>query len=231
MKQNNSTIDFSTILASAAHDMKNSLSMLLNSLDEVIGSGRCTPCNGENVFPQISYQARRVHNDLVQLLSVFRLEQENYEPSITHQSVHDFLEELLLNSQTEFAAHHIQVSLDCDSSLVGFFDSDLIAGVISNILNNSIRYSKQQLCLSARQEQDMLIITIEDDGTGYPPNMLISDEVMPGKLNFESGNTGLGIYFASLVAKAHRNRDRCGHIHISNDSRYPGGGKFTIALP
>lgn len=231
MKNNSDTIDFSTILASAAHDMKNSLSMLLNSLDEVISTGNCNHCNTGNIFPQLSYQARRVHNDLVQLLSVFRLEQDNYEPSITHQSVHDFLEEQLLNSQTEFAANHVQVTLDCDPGLVGFFDSDLIAGVMNNILNNAIRYSKERICVSAKTEQDMLVISVEDDGEGYPPNMFYCGEVMPGKLNFESGNTGLGIYFSSLVAKAHRNKDRCGHICVNNDSRFAGGGKFTIALP
>lgn len=231
MKPNGTTIDFSTILASSAHDMKNSLSMLLNSLDEIIATGQCHGCHNGGNLSQISYEARRIHNSLIQLLSVFRLEQDNYEPNITHHSVYDFLEEQILNNQTVFNMRHIEATLDCSPDLMGFFDADLLAGVVSNIINNTARYSKGHIYINARMENKMLMINIEDDGTGYPPEMLMNETIVPGKLKFDTGNTGLGIYFSSLVANAHHNNGRHGYIKISNDSCYQGGGKFTIMMP
>lgn len=66
-------IDFSMVLASAVHDMKNSLGMLLNSLDELRGEHEQSLA-GSDKFNMLQYEAERMHNDLVQLLGIYRLE-------------------------------------------------------------------------------------------------------------------------------------------------------------
>ncbi|WP_236744176.1 hypothetical protein [Marinobacter similis] len=70
------SIDFSMVLASAVHDMKNSLGMLLNSLDELRTEHGST-FNGSPRFNSLQYEAERMHNDLVQLLGIYRLGEEN----------------------------------------------------------------------------------------------------------------------------------------------------------
>ena len=49
-------------------------------------------------------------------------------------------------------------------------------------------------------------------------------------ISFETGSTGLGLYFADIVARLHQAGDATGCIRLSNDSRL-GGGCFTLELP
>lgn len=225
-------IDFKTILASAAHDMKNSLSMLLSTLDELATNSLCPSCNSNGDFSKLSYEAKRVNNNLVQLLTLFRLDQDQYDTNIDHHSVYDFLEDQLLNYHSVFEINNILSTLECDENLTGFFDKELLSGVLNNVINNTVRYTHTKLTISALMDADgYLVINVEDDGKGYPSSMLEEQSFAPGKLNLGTGNTGLGLYFSSMVAKAHLNKGRSGYIKISNDSRYEGGGKFTIYLP
>jgi hypothetical protein len=49
-------------------------------------------------------------------------------------------------------------------------------------------------------------------------------------INFDTGSTGLGLYFPMLVARSHTNEDREGYISILNGGAL-GGGAFTIYIP
>ena len=60
--------------------------------------------------------------------------------------------------------------------------------------------------------------------------MLCNQSERQADLNFHSGNTGLGLYFADVVAQLHQNKDRFGRIEISN-AGINNGGKFAIYLP
>ncbi|MDX1559081.1 MAG: sensor histidine kinase, partial [Marinobacter sp.] len=92
MKDQN--IDFSMVLASAVHDMKNSLGMLLNSLDELRGEHEAS-LGESSRFNTLQYEAERMHNDLVQLLGIYRLGENNLSAHIEEHFVPDFLSEHL----------------------------------------------------------------------------------------------------------------------------------------
>ena len=51
------------------------------------------------------------------------------------------------------------------------------------------------------------------------------------KIHFNRNRTGLGIYFAKIIAESHTDKSgNGGKIHLSNDSSL-GGSKFSIILP
>ena len=54
------------------------------------------------------------------------------------------------------------------------------------------------------------------------------DPTTPG-LDLARDGTGLGLYFAGRVAAAHRTRERCGRIELTNGPA--GGAVFTMRLP
>jgi len=118
----------------------------------------------------------------------------------------------------------------CDDDLYWFFDRDLITGVISNVINNLYKYTKDKLHISAVKEQGYLVIKIRDNGPGYPENMLISNDENQKSISFDKASTGLGLYFSRLVAELHKNKGRNGFISTTNDG-IDGGGCFSIYLP
>ena len=222
------SIDFSMVIASAVHDMKNSLGMLLNSLDE-LRQEHGEQLGGTRGFNTLQYEAERVHNDLVQLLGIYRLGEQTLSAHIEEHFVPDFLQENLARHTPLLDGLGIQCSVAADD-LLGFFDEDLLTGVLNNTINNAIRYTRSRIHLTARQQDDYLVIGVEADGRGYPESMQHSGPVSFGSLDFNSGSTSLGLFFASTVAQLHNQGGRKGEIRLRNGGQF-GGGVFEIWLP
>ena len=223
-------IDFSSMLASTVHDMKGSLTMLLNTLDEVVADTRNNNTSAYEQFSRLQYEAKRVNNNLIQLLTIYKMEKSQYNINISHYCVHDFLEEQILQSKSLFDFHSISVKLDCNQDLYWYFDRELLSGVINNVINNIIRYTKDKFSIKAYVKDNKLHIELHDNGLGYPNTFSDNDSIGHKSVNFSTGSTGLGLYFSALVAKAHRNKNITGTILVSNNSEF-NGGLFTIALP
>jgi K+-sensing histidine kinase KdpD len=221
-------IAFSLVLASAVHDMKNSLGMLLNSLDELRQENEDSLGNSRK-FNTLQYEAERMHSDLVQLLGIYRMDQKHLTAHTEEQFVPDFLSEHLARHTPLLEGLGIACSVESDN-INGFFDPDLLTGVLNNTINNAIRYTRSRITLTAREEDGYLVIGVEDDGDGYPEHMQRSGPLPFKSLDFKNGSTSLGLYFASSVAAMHTNGDRTGSIRLTNGGKL-GGGVFEIWLP
>lgn len=223
--------DFSLILASSVHDMKNSLGMLLNSLEEII---RDTPERDEKQarqFGVLQYESARINTELIQLLSIYRMQHDRLPVRIDEHYPVEMLEEQVARNHLMFEVNNLEVIIDCDEDLFWYYDSELVGGVIHNILVNGARYSKDKMRLSARIEDEVLTIVVEDDGDGYPSFMLGSeDHDFSQTVSFSEGSTHLGLYFSRQVAQMHTRGERKGSIQLDNGGRL-GGGVFTLRLP
>lgn len=221
--------DFAMILASSVHDMKNSLTMLLHSLEELTEE-----LPGElkqsGKVATLQYEAERVNNDLIQLLGIYRLQQETLSVNIDEHFLRDFLEEQSARYEQLLNSRGIGVEIDCDEELAGYFDQVLVAGIINNVVTNAVRYARQRIRLAARQEDSELVIEVADDGTGYPASMLTQPVQADSGVDFDTGSTHLGLYFASRVAALHRQGEQLGRIHLENGGA-SGGGTFQLRLP
>lgn len=222
------TIDFSMVLASTVHDMKNSLGMLLNSLDELRVEHE-SMLSESSRFNTLQYEAERMHNDLVQLLGIYRLGENNLSAHIEEHYVPDFLSEHLARHIPLLEGLSIEYSIAADE-VNGFFDEDLLIGVLNNTINNAIRYTKSKIRLTATEREGYLVLGIEDDGEGYPEDMQHSGSLSFKSLDFNSGSTSLGLFFASSVATLHNEGDKSGSIRLHNGGSF-GGGVFEIWLP
>lgn len=224
--------DYSTLLAHSIHEVKNSLNMLLNSVDNVLLTSNDHDSEANKILSQIQYEGKRVNDDLVGLLAIYRINNKQYNANIDEHCVYDFLQETIAQHDVMIKHRGITKRFECDEDLYGFFDRDLIAGVLSNVINNLYKYTKDQLLVTACKEDDYLVITIMDNGPGYPENMIVSnkDNNNQNNINFENANTGLGLYFSRLAAELHKNKGKCGFITTTNEG-IDGGGCFSIYLP
>jgi len=222
--------DFNIILANSVHDMKNSVGMLLAALDEI--DSRCGPgnCSSRDQFSQLRYEGKRLSSNLVQVLTLYRVNESLYSSNITENDASDVLEECLLDNEGLLALKGIDIDMECDEDLQGFFDHELVSGLISSIINNAWKYAKTRIRIGARRENDFLTLYVEDDGKGFPDFMLHNREQATPAISFKSGSTGLGLYFAATIAALHQHEGRQGFITTSNDG-IDGGGRFTLHLP
>jgi len=224
--------DFIAILASAIHDMKNSLGFVLNSLDEFIDEA--DESHSPERLIRVQYEAKRVNNNLVRLLALYKMQCMGISADIDEHDTGEFLEECMLQDKPITDAKGIKVSIDCPDALMRYFDNDLVMGVLGNAVTNAVRYTKNELKITAEETDGYLKISVNDDGDGFPEAMLTSEKGVEGRaghgVSFSSGNTGLGLHFSSLVAALHKNKGRTGYIDFWNGKAL-GGGCFSIYLP
>lgn len=223
------TIDFSMLLASSVHDIKNSLSMLLSSLDEVIDITTEERPEQKKSYSILRGEASRINNALIYLLGLYRLQNDQLFLNLEEIFVADFLEEQVESQKLLFDVNDINITIDCNDNLTGYFDENLIAGVINNILVNCAKYTKDAITLSAQQKEDYLIISITDNGGGYPQQIIEHISNDNRSIDFNSGSTNLGLFFSQQIASIHHCKGRNGSIELSNSEQ--GGGCFTLKLP
>ncbi|SFR40686.1 signal transduction histidine kinase [Marinobacter daqiaonensis] len=221
--------DFSMVIASAVHDMKNSLGMLLSTLEDLRQEQQSQL--GDNPrMNTLQYEAERVHSDLVQLLGIYRLGEHKLSAHSDEHYVADFLSEQVARHEPLLKGYGIEYSIETSAETTGYFDEELVAGIIASTLNNAIRYTSTRIALKAREEDGWLVISIEDDGAGYPAHMKNAGDALIKAPDFRTGSTSLGLYFATAIARLHENCGRHGDIRIRNGGSL-GGGVFEIWLP
>ncbi|WP_016957201.1 sensor histidine kinase [Catenovulum agarivorans] len=223
-------IDFSTVLASAVHDMKNSLCMLIQSIEHLGQSSAQDNPEHADELASLHYEASRLNTNLLQLLSLYRAEKHQLPLTIEENFVSDVVEEMLAKNELYIEKKGLTVELDVAEDLCWFFDLDLIGNLLNDIFINAMRYSKNLIKISAAIKDDQLEITIEDNGNGYPQNMLELIDMPMQELNLTTGRTGLGLFFARMIANAHKNNKKTGRIHLNNGGIYKGS-IFKLVLP
>lgn len=219
--------DISAFLASAIHDMKNSISLLINFLeDNIVG---LEPAAQKQAAPML-YEVKRVNVNLIQMLAIYKVGNQFYPFDLTENAIDDFVQEVTSQNKTLLDYLGITLNLDIDEDLTWYFDRELVSGVVSHALNNAAHYTKDRLRLSVKEEDGELVVRVEDNGSGYPDSVLKAGDAVSKGVSFSSGSTGLGLYFTAMVAKLHKNRGKVGSMALENGGEY-GGGCFILRLP
>ena len=145
---------------------------------------------------------------VVSLLEAERLNSRHAQLSRTDVIVGDLINELL---DDFFAreAERISVSLPAEP-VSAYIDEARITLLLKNLISNALRYSKPEdglVVLAVSTTDSELIVTVSDNGPGLPEDQAehIGEPFYRSDASRarESGGTGLGLYLAALVAKAH----------------------------
>ncbi|MDN3223706.1 sensor histidine kinase [Pseudomonas nunensis] len=229
MNDSEQALDFSTVIASTVHDMKNSLAMLMQAHSQWLA--RMPDQQHSKEQGVIDFEFAHLNGMLVQLLGLYKLGVNQMPLQPAYHELDDFIEAQLAAHQEVFSSRGIMATYEVDPlSPLGFFDRELIASVLANCINNAIRYARDALLITVSDEAGQLVITINDDGEGYPPEMIERQADYVQGINQSSGSTGLGLYFAGRIAALHQRNGVGGYTRISNGGPL-GGGVFSLYLP
>jgi K+-sensing histidine kinase KdpD len=223
-------IDFSVLLASAVHEMKNSLSLLLQSIETLNATIEQQNPEASKELASLHYEASRVNTGLMQLLSLYRVELDQFPLNVDQHYLEDVIEDLIATNGNYIENKQMELTVNVASDLAWFLDADLVNLLLNDVLVNAMRYSHKKMSIEAYTENNYLIIKVMDDGPGYPDSMLRASHINMQQFDVNTGRTGLGIFFAGMIAKAHSIDDRLGSIHLENDGEL-GGSVFTLKLP
>ncbi len=215
---------FTDLVASAVHDVKNSLALVLNCAEQVADLDGVPPGARDSLL-LLQHEARRANADLMGLLGLFKIERG---AALVHPSVVDceeLLAELVAYNTDLLASRGITLAQGECLAQEGYVDRGLVAGVLNAVINNTYRHARSKVTLGCDVQEGYLVFRVADDGEGYGPKMLGNAPQEPTEHSHRS--TGLGLFFARRVAELHQHRDRIGQVVLSNR----GGGCFELWLP
>lgn len=226
-------VDINTVMAATVHDVKNALSLIDNQIRDIVAEVSDLSPQSAQQLNRIRIEAGRINNDLVHMLGLYRMHNETFRPNFDEVLVEDVIKDATSRHTEALHSLGIQLSIDMeDPDLVWFMDPMLVEGILANALTNSTRYTTDRLDFHVFERDDGLCIQLIDNGQGYPAKMMnfmgTSDD--QGDLNFQTGSTGLGLFFCHQIARLHTHGEREGHIHLSNHPE-TGGAVFELWLP
>ena len=108
-------------------------------------------------------------------------------------------------------------------------DLNRITEVISNLIDNSLKYTKGgSINVKAKRLNGEMIVSVSDTGTGIDPLIfpkLFRKFTSTSALDYGDGGTGLGLYISKSIIEAHN-----GRIWAENNSDGKGA-TFSFSLP
>lgn len=220
-------LNFSTILGCSVHDMKNSLGIIQ---DLVCQLAKDSQYSNNQQFGQLEFESNRMNNILMQLLVLYKIDMTRFNLNIDEYPVEDILNEVVAQQETLLALNNIEIIQEYQEEQFCFCDFNIITSALGTILNNAQRYAERKILFSAALEKQGMVFSIEDDGAGYPDEFFQSSGNVQSQVDFNTGSTGLGLFFAETIAAMHANDDNQGAIAIDNKSSL-GGARFRLFLP
>jgi len=217
-------------LATLAHELRNPLAPIRTGL-EVMKLAKNDPMVMEETRQTMERQTQQLITLVNDLLDVSRITQGKFQLRKCRVALSDVMQSAVEASRPflDEAKHHLAVSIP-EQPVYLEVDPNRMAQVLSNLLNNSAKYTPEGGHISIvvdRQGSD-IVFAIRDDGIGIPVELqhrvfsMFAQITRPG----ETGYTGLGIglSLAKSLVEMHG-----GSIQVASDG-VNCGATFTIRL-
>jgi len=205
--------DISTLVSAQVHDIKNELQALQTIQDELAIELSNHP-QATETLKKIQSHSHILNQRLIELLSLLKLQNQDFKISEDEHWLMDTLTPI----QRHFGTHHdLDIRLNFDDDINGFYDEQLVNIAIHNIATNAVNAGAKTLTITVDDSQPpSWSILTEDDGPGFSQEILDSSEWRP-----EGTDNGLGLYLIAQCIRAHCRAQQCGNIALAN---IPGGG-------
>jgi two-component system, OmpR family, sensor histidine kinase KdpD len=218
---------YTTLFNSISHEMRTPITALVGAseglLNDNVGG---QPAVRRELAQEVQSAAERLDNIVQNLLAMTRLESGLIQPRRDWTDIRDIIRSCRGKLEKELAGHDLVIDISPSLPLVKL-DFALFEQVVVNLLRNAALHtqSDSSITVSARAEGKECILTIADNGPGFPPDSLkrVFEKFyrVPGS---KTGGIGLGLSIAQGFVQAHG-----GTMIVENLPER--GAQFTIRLP
>jgi Signal transduction histidine kinase len=218
-----------TFISTISHELKTPIAAILMSL-QLLEDKRIGMLNEEQeqLSSSIKESADRLLGIASELLNMTQVEagKLNLIPKITKPI--ELIEYAIKANQVQADKFGIQIEVEYPEEKIPklFVDSEKIAWVLTNLLSNAIRYSKEnaRVIIGAQQDADGIELYVQDFGRGIDPryHQSIFDRYfrVPGT---KVQGSGLGLSISKDFVEAHGGT-------LSVESELGRGSRFIIRL-
>lgn len=217
-------IKFFTMIA---HEIRTPVSLIIGPLEKIMKSSIPMPAVLRDDLNIIDRNSQRLLFLVNQLLDFRKVEQEGITMKYASQNIRQLLQAVCERFKPFITQHgaHLEVEYP-DADFTAMVDSEAITKLISNLLTNASKYTKDKVILSCvvQPEQHTFVVKVTDNGIGiseedrkkiFKPFYQAMDN-KPG--------TGIGLSIVKSIVESHN-----GCIEV--ESEINKGSSFIVTLP
>ncbi len=181
----------------------------------------------EESLQVIEEEADRLAVYIENLLDATRLQANGFNIKKTDVQVAELIHHIVERMQTQTHQHTITDNVPIPLPVI-LADETRLNQLLTNLVNNSIKYSKcGNIIISARIHRDNIIVCVSDEGQGIDPNdapFVFDRFYRASEAVKKTKGAGLGLYLAKAIVDGHG-----GQIWIDPD--YHKGARICFCLP
>jgi signal transduction histidine kinase len=213
----------------AAHELRTPIQPILGLTDVLLD--KSSDPHQSQLLEVIMRNARRLQRLSGDILDVSKIESSSLKLSKTPMELNEVIQTVINDFENGSKLErnkNVKIFFQPKDSIIVYVDKDRIFQVLSNLLNNALKFTKHgtvmiSINLDDRENNKAVKVTIQDTGIG------ITQELMPNlfsKFVTSSYNgTGLGLFISKGIIEAHG-----GRIWAENNSNGVGAS-FSFSLP
>lgn len=213
-----------------SHDLKTPLARI-QGMTEVISS-EATPLSSHQreALDTIKQSAEDLLKFISTILNYAKIESQGIQLHLQAKDINQILKDVVKKHEFLAKLKHIQLITELEPLFSIQIDPELMKQVFSNLIENAIKYSREnsKVLISSEEVNAKIIVQVADQGIGIPQDEL-SNIFMKffrskdAKASPIKGS-GLGLYLAKYFVELH-------HGDITAESSPGLGSTFTVELP
>lgn len=215
-------------VANVSHELKTPLSNIKLYSETLANGAVDDPRVRDNFLDKITQQADRLHELIMDLIQLARIESSNQTFELTEVRLAPLIRRCLSNFiGREDRPVHLQV--DVAEGLTAYADEEGVRQIIENLLSNAWKYTPEgEITIRCRSDDDAVRIEVADTGIGIAEQHLERlferfyrvDRARAREL----GGTGLGLAIVKHLASAFEGQ-------VGVESTLGAGSTFWVELP
>ena len=210
----------------AAHELRTPIQPILG-LSEVLHT-KIKDIEQRQLLDTITRNAKRLQRLTDDILDVTKIESQSLKLNKERFNLNELIPNIIDGYRNYIEKDNVQVKLlyEPNSKDNIFIEADRgrIIQVISNLIGNAIKFTKEGTISVITEEKDnQVVVSLKDTGTGIDPEIL--PQLFSKFVTKSFQGTGLGLFISKSIVEAHG-----GRIWAENNSDNRGA-TFSFSLP
>jgi len=221
----------SNFMRMMSHDLKTPLARI-QGMTEIIGKDGASSGLSETqrkALDTIAESSEELTEFIASILSLSRIESKEMKLQLRSRDVNQIIRNVVRKTDYLAKRRGIEIVTELEPLFSIKVDEDLLKTVVTNLIENAIKYSPDgtKILVTTEEVENQVVIQVADQGRGIPEEDLghVFDRFYRARNTRTAipGN-GLGLYLAKYFVELHNGR-------IEVESELDKGSTFTVRLP